>query len=158
MLKIALLLALLTVIYYTNAAPTSTDTVKDDKIKFVDAPDETDMIREKIRSEMDEYKRLKELSLKKKAVKSVNKEIELTAVAASTESTTTTTAVPISSSTLVQVFLGNPDEDDETQEATTSEGEEMTTLIDRFILAAPPKCREGEKLVANKCRKLLNPE
>jgi hypothetical protein len=148
--KIAFLLALLAVIGCVQAACASD---RDDKIKFVDSLDDADAIREKIRTEMDEYKRLKELSLKKKHVKTVPKEIESTTA---TTTTTTVAAEAVSSSTVRAVYFGNPDDDDEEETTDDSTDDGMTTTPkDRFILAAPPKCRSGERFVDGRCRLIV---
>lgn len=120
--------------------------VSGDNIQFVDQNDDMESIREKIRTEMDQYRKLKEISLKNKNFKT------------STSTTTTTEA----SSTVRHVHLiGHEEEvleeapDDVPEE---SEGvEEMTTMgvKDLNIFDVPVVCKAGFVLVGTRCRKLV---
>jgi hypothetical protein len=138
-LRLLLFSILLAVIHQCLSA----NVVIDDKISFVEEKDATEAVREKIRSEMEEYKKLKEMSLKKKSKK------ETTATTTTTTTTTTTPASTTSSSTVKPIYLGLPD-DGETMEAE----EEITTEGDRFIINAPLICKENERLVRGRCRKI----
>lgn len=149
MLKIAFLFTLLTVVYLCLSASTG-DRMKDDNIKFVDTNDETEPIREKIRTEMDEYKRMKQLSLKSKK----------NSTKATTEAATTTTTEATSSSTVRQVYLGLDEEETNEAEDTTdttdsTDGYETTTLEDRNIINAPHVCKGTQKYITGRCRDLL---
>lgn len=109
----------------------------DDKIKFVDHIDEKELIREKIRTEMDEYKRLKEMSIKSRIEKT-------------TTSTTTMT------STIRQIHLiGSED----LEEYSTDDPEEITTykpeIKDLNIFDAPIKCKTGQKYANGRCRDIV---
>lgn len=170
MTKIFLLLAIsLAVIHRGNTA--NTDRVKiDDKISFKDEVDESEGIRERIRTEMDNYKRIKEMTFKKKmtlVTKKAESETssttekaapemittvetepdEITAIMASPiaipmESTTEASA--ITSSTIRKVVLFIPSDDDE---------EETSTLDDRYLFNAPTVCQPPRRKDQNgKCR------
>lgn len=100
MIKFLLLLvASLAVIHRGTAAKTGSS-----DFKFVDAADESEGIREKIRTEMDNYKKIKEMLFKNKLLSSTTlKPIESSSV---TESTTTmlndpTTVAQSDSTTIV---------------------------------------------------------
>ena len=125
--------------------------VLDDNIQFVDQNDEMEPIREKIRTEMDEYRRLKEMSIKSKSAKA-------------TTTTTTTTEAP--TSTVRQVHLIGYEKDAEIAELPPEEvideefeGEEeeatTKTVVDLTIIDAPLQCRAGFVLVGTRCRKLV---
>jgi len=116
--------------------------VPDEKIQFVDHSDKMDAIRENIRTDMDQYRRLKEMSIKSKSSK-----------------TTTTIEAPVSSSTLRQVCLIDYEEP-ELEDAPVDVQEEMegveiiTGLVNNKIFDAPVVCKVGYVLVGTRCRKL----
>lgn len=191
MIKIFLLLTCFAVIHWTFSADTKHKS--DEKISFVDAPDETDTVREKIRTEMENYKRIKEMMFKKKLLNSPTmKPIDIETSSAATFETTKFTEVTVAaeatkaavevsteasvltSSTVraIQLFLGNPDEDEDFEEGSTmttvadedfEEGSAVmmtdknfnqTEIDDRFILTAPLACKPGRKAVDGVCRKI----
>lgn len=122
MMKILLLLmASLAVIHRGTAAKTGSS-----DFKFVDAADESEAIREKIRTEMDNYKKIKEMLFKNKLLSSTTlKPIESSSV---TESTTTipndpTTVAQSDSTTIVTTESMT----DSLPEVTSSDLVELTT-------------------------------
>ncbi|CAG9802669.1 unnamed protein product [Chironomus riparius] len=146
--------------------------VLDDKIQFVDQNDDMESIREKIRTEMDQYRRLKEMSLKSKSSKATTTTTEASTLShlledtpeevpeeSSSKATTST-----SSSTVRHVHLIGHEElsVDVPEEAPgevleeSENGEEMTTMgfKDLNIFDVPVLCKTGFVLVGTRCRKL----
>jgi hypothetical protein len=131
---------------------------RDDKISFIESNsenDESEKVREKIRKEMDEYRKQKENKKKKVA--------SIITTTSTTTTTTTTTQAPPSSSTLVHVHLigidEEPTDDDLTTEnyletSTFNDTDTTTDVIDRFIIDAPNLCKNGEQYAAGRCRKI----
>lgn len=148
--KLLLLVVSLAVIHLGIAA-------KSDDISFVDAVDESEAIREKIRTEMDNYKKIKEMMFKNKLLSTTTVEaIESSSITESTttvqdsttvlqsESTTvestestTTEELPlsssepaiVSSSTIRQISLNLGDvEDDEVEDSPTDVNYDDTTI------------------------------
>lgn len=68
--NLLLLVCCLVVIHWGIATGVDRSNVKDYGISFRDSVDSSDNIREKIRSEMDDYKRIKEMMFKNKLLKS----------------------------------------------------------------------------------------
>lgn len=120
----------------------------DDNIQFVDQNDDMESIREKIRTEMDQYRKLKEISLKSKNVKT------------STVLTTTSTTTEASSTVRHVHLIGHEEEELEESPADVPEeserGEEMTTMgvVNLNIFDVPVVCKSGFVLVGTRCRKL----
>lgn len=139
------LLIIIVVIHQFNAAKISSlvhvpETVNE-RISFVDVEEEKDEItklKEKIKMEMDAYRKGME---KKKPTK--------------TTTTTTTTEAP-TSSTLVHVYLVGIDLFEGGDETTDSSLLSTTTINNRHIIDAPVLCREGERIAAGRCRKIYS--
>lgn len=151
-LKFFILLALFALIYQIECHPINKtiSQTRDDKISFIESEgenDESEKVREKIRKEMDEYRKQKENKKKKVG------NLTTTSTTTTTTSTTTTTQAP-SSSTLVHVHLIGLEELTENDgESSTSDGLETTTeFTDRFIIDAPTKCKDGKQFVDGRCR------
>lgn len=138
------LLIIIAVIHQFHAAKlVHTPEEINEKISFVEVEednDETTKLKEKIKMEMEAYKLGKD---KKKPT-------------TTTTSTTTTTEAP-TSSTLVHVYLVGIDGDEDDEEATESSTVDSSTRIDdRYIINAPVLCRDGEKTVDGRCRKIFS--
>lgn len=138
------LLIIIVVIHQFNAAKISSlvhvpETVNE-RISFVDEEekDEITKLKEKIKMEMDAYRKGME---KKKPTK--------------TTTTTTTTEAP-TSSTLVHVYLVGIDLFEGGDETTDSSLLSTTTINNRHIIDAPVLCREGERIAAGRCRKIYS--
>lgn len=114
MTKFLLLLVTLWAVIHRGYTSTVNRTeVIDPKISFIDSSDDSDSIREKIRTEMDNYKRLKEIALKNKLLNST------------TTTTTETSSAPTTTlSALMTSEMSSPDPDSTTaissSTATTS--------------------------------------
>lgn len=112
--------------------------VADDSIKFVYANDESESIREKIRTDMENYKKYKEMALKTKSAKA------------------NPTKAP--EKKVRPVDIDFPPEAEEIVEETT-QVEETTTYIPSFeyqsIFSAPVICRPGQVNVNGRCRPLV---
>lgn len=143
------LLIIIVVIHQFNAAKISSlvhvpETVNE-RISFVDMEEEKDEItklKEKIKMEMDAYRKGME---KKKPTKTTT----------TTTPTTTTTEAP-TSSTLVHVYLVGIDLFEGGDETTDSSLLSTTTINNRHIIDAPVLCREGERIAAGRCRKIYS--
>lgn len=120
----------------------------DDVIKFVDQSDDAEPIREKIRTEMDQYKRLREMSLKKKGSKTT------AASTTTTEATSTVRRVHLIGHE--EAELGDVPEAElgETPEEVPEESEGGGGVMDLNIFDAPIVCKPGFVLVGTRCRKL----
>lgn len=180
MAKIFLLLAVSLAVIQSGAAANA-DRKKNDNIMFIDSIDDSEPIREKIRTEMDNYKKIKEMMFKNKLMNVTMK----ATTAASTEAPSTTaapstTTIPpevaaskpsvVSSSTIRRVVIAGvsdvSDEDiDESpptdviyDDTTISSDDGNSTLVDdRFILNAPAICKNGRVPDQNGiCRQLTN--
>lgn len=146
-------------------------------ISFVDTNDESEPIRDKIRSEMETYKMIKEMILKNKigistTVKTEAIKIEETTQLPTTissssevteeETTQETTETAIITSTLRQISLILPDANAEEEEEVEENPEEVieeTTSIsqleDRFLINAPTLCKNGKVSVSGTCRQIV---
>lgn len=158
-----------------------TKTSDNDDLSFPAAFDDSEAIREKMRTDMDNYKRIKEMTIRNKqmsSMKATTTTVESTTIAeisteAKVDSTTaaspSTSSEPttVQSSTLLQIAhnLGissdfEDTEDNSESETTEIELENMTlppgknmTIDDRFIIDAPLICKAGTVEVRGKCRK-----
>lgn len=154
----------------------------DADISFVDTADESDAVREKIRTEMETYKKIKEMIIKNKLDKATTTlKIETTNEVVESETTTlsaTLTLTEISvqpdtkneeitpevtspepaieaSSTVRKVEL-NIDTEEDDEETTEEAIEDATKKVDdRFILNAPNICKSGKVSVNGKCRPVV---
>ena len=144
-------------------------------ISFVDTNDESEMIRDKIRGEMETYKMIKEMILKNKmgittTVKTETVKIEETTQLPSTTSSSTevteaettqeTTEAAIITSTFRQISLSLPEtnteeEEEETPEEVIEETTSISQLDDRFLLNAPRLCKNGKVSVSGTCREIV---
>lgn len=183
MKKILLLLVISSAVIHqgTTANKSNSD---NDEVSFPDATDDSEAIREKMRTEMDNYKRIKEMTIKNKLLSSTTaastaevaestttKTIEASSVETITEalvdSTSQASSEPsvVSSSTLrpISINLGIPSDFDENGEESTTEYDLENMLLqpvinktidDRFIIDAPLICKAGLVEINGKCRKL----
>lgn len=167
----------LAVIQWETTANTIRKPIEDGKICFFDTVDESEAIREKIRTDMDNYKRIKELTFKKKLMDATTIEVttEMETQTSSADETTTiasrvvlSDAIPttsessvVSSSTIRQIVIDFGDDEEETEEPPAEVESETSTAVvitvdDRNIINAPLICKAGQALVRGKCRKEFN--
>lgn len=144
----------------------------DSPIVFPDELEELGTIKERSRSEMDEYKRIKGMMFKRRLGKQQAENATTTVISSTTvdseetssvslESTTLTnvetssTLPPVSSSTIVHIVLfTEPDKDEGVEDAPTESNE--SSLDDRWIISAPTICGEGRKKDSKgNCRKIV---
>lgn len=178
MFKVILILSIcLAVGHKVNSANTNraVSPRSDGEISFVEDDNEMDF-KQRIQSDKDRFKVLKEMAMKSK------KTVLVTAPAATTASfndctpetellilptssanvmtsqnddTDAVKSVPTSTIRQISINLGNDDEEYEDTEQTTIQG--MPGTIDnRFILTAPKQCVSGKKVDAEgKCRAVI---
>lgn len=184
MCKFLLLLA--TVVAMTHWATTANSKrafVNDEKISFVDTIDDSEAIREKIRTEMDNYKRIKEMMFRKKlmeatTVKAAELEtssaVDITseppravlpdAIPASSEApvVTSSEASIVTSSTIRQIVIDLIGEDEEEVvglDETSTDSSGNSTKIDtgdRHIIKAPVICQPGSAVANGRCHVIIN--
>lgn len=149
--------------------------IEDGKICFFDTVDESEAIREKIRTDMDNYKRIKELMFKKKlmdatTIKVMEMDMQTSSAAEATTIAprvvladsipTSSESSVVTSSTIRQIVIDFGDNEDETEEPPTEVESETSTAVvitvdDRNIINAPVICKAGQALIRGKCRKYI---
>lgn len=113
----------------------------DDDVSFIDTVDETEAIREKIRTEMDDYKRIKEMMFKNLVSSSTQ---------ASTEPSTTTT--PAAESTTASTI------ETSSVEASTESSVDSTSEVSPPTSTEPTTAKSTLRPIAFNSDDLENPE
>jgi hypothetical protein len=161
-ISLFLIVISLAVYHQTEAANANRSANEDEKITFVDDVDELAGVRARIETEMDGYKRMKQMIFKNKMLNATTTNAIENETSSTTEITpiemnqSSTVPQEVSSSTIRQVALFIDESDNEEDpENSTDEIQEMTTVDNRFIFTAPIVCPEGKKNVNGRCRTIV---
>ena len=157
MMKILLFIVIsLAVTHSGNSANVDRKSINEEKVSFIDK-DNDESLLDKIREDMENYKKSKEMFLKRKSENQTKPTVTEATSTVSPDSRVadepTKASVP-SSTKLLQIVLVGAAEEDNAFDGL-GEGEEETTtsaLDDRFIINAPTVCKDGRVAVMGKCR------